>query len=209
MLTRKFYILSTAFLLGLLIVLQNRSFETITEQFLRDTQSNIFQEIKILKEKNEDLKVEIAELESTLNLLNDQNSALQAIKEQSDKYLKLSGGTPIFGPGLEINVSGDLTTPWMIDLINEFFNSGAQAVSVNGIRIVNKTMGFDTLPQGQIVLNGSILSSPYTFNIIGESSTLSKILESPAGIFDRLRSTFGNLKIQITQKEIIQMENNL
>lgn len=206
---RKLYLTVTAFFLGLLIVLQSRSFETVSEQFLRDSQSNIFQEIKILKEKNEDLKKEIADLENTSRLLEDQNSALDAVQDQIDKYLKLSGRTAVFGPGLEISINGNLSTPWMIDLINEFFNSGADAVSVNGIRIVNRTVGFDTLPQGQILLNGSILSSPYIFNVIGESSTLKSILESPAGIFERLNSALPGLKIQTVSKEIIQMEANL
>lgn len=195
----------TAFFFGLLIILQSRAFETLSDQFSRETQSNIFQEIKILKEKNEDLKKEIADLENTSALLENQNSALTAVQDQIDRYLKLSGEVPVFGSGVEISIDGSLSTPWMIDLINEFFNSGAEAVSVNGIRIVNKTIGFDTLPQGQILLNGSILSSPYVFNVIGESSTLIKILESPAGIFERLKATFPALKIQINPKEIIQI----
>ena len=50
------------------------------------------------------------------------------------------------------------------------FNSTAQAVSINGIRITNQTAGFDVLPKGQIFLNGSILTYPYIFEAIGEGS---------------------------------------
>ena len=90
--------------------------------------------------------------------------------------------------------------------MNEFFNLGAQAVSVNGIRIINKTAGFDTLPQGQILLNGSILSPPYTFNALGESSTLKSLLESPGAFIPRLKISFPGIKVYVSTKDIIQME---
>lgn len=201
---KKIYILVTAVLLGFFAVVQSRSYGNV-DFLLRDAESNIFQEIRILKQKNEDLKSEISELELTLSQLADQNLALQAIEDEIKKYRKLSGGLSIFGPGLTVTIDGTITTPWMIDLVNDFFSSGAQAVAVNGIRLVNPTIGFDTLPQGQILLNGSILSPPYVFDVIGESSSLKNILELPGGVFDRLKSAFPGIKIETVSKDIIQM----
>lgn len=199
------YVLLAALILGLFIVLQGRAYKNVNDLLLRDAKSNIFQEIKVLKEKNNNLRKEIDELERTFEQLADQNSSLEAIEEEIKKYQKLSGKFGIFGPGIEVAINGNITTPWAIDLINEFFNSGAEAVSVNGIRLVNKTIGFDTLPQGQILLNGSILSPPYTFNVLGEPSTLLKALNLPEGIFARLTKAFPSLKIGAITKEIIQM----
>lgn len=202
----KFYILIAAGIFGFLIIIQGKSFENLDELLERDNVSNVFQEIKILKEKNEDLKKEIDELETTIDQFTDQNQALAAIQDQIDKYSKLSGGNSIFGPGVTIKIDGKITTPWAVDLVNELFNLGAQAVSVNEIRIINKTAGFDTLPQGQILLNGSILSQPYVFNALGESSTLKSLLESPGAIVARLKMAFSGIKIDISTKDIIQME---
>ncbi len=204
--TKKIYIAVISGLLSLFVVVQFRSFENVSDLLLRDSQSNIFQEIKILKEKNEDLKAEIAELETSITQLNDQNSALDAVEEEIKKYSKLSGGSSIFGSGINVVVDAKVTTPWMVDIVNELFNSGAQAVSVNGIRIVNNTAGFDTLPQGQMLLNGSILSPPYQVDAIGESSNLSAILQLPGGIMERLKASVSGLKMEINAKEIIQMD---
>lgn len=201
---KKIYILVTAVLLGFFAVVQSRSYENV-DFLLRDAESNIFQEIRILKQKNEDLKSEISELELTLSQLADQNLALKAIEDEIKKYRKLSGGLSIFGPGLTVTIDGTITTPWIVDLVNDFFSSGAQAVAVNGIRLANPTTGFDTLPQGQILLNGSILSPPYVFDVIGESSSLKNILEVPGGVFDRLKSAFPGVKIETVSKDIIQM----
>ncbi len=203
---KKIYIMVAAIALGALIVTQMRSFGEVNSMLIRDTQSNVFQEIKILKAKNEDLSNEIEELESTLEQLADQNLALQAIEEEIEKYKKLSGEDSIFGAGVTLTIDADLTTPWVIDLVNEFWNSGVQAVSVNGIRITNQAIGFDTYPQGQIFLNGAILSSPYVFSVIGEPSTIIGILELPGGIFDRLEDSLPEIVIKTEEKEIIQMD---
>lgn len=203
---KKVFIAISAAALGFLIVSQIRSFSGVDEFLARDSQSNVFMEIRILKEKNDDLKGEISGLESGLKSLNDQNLALEVIDKEIEKYTKLSGKSPIFGPGISVSIDSKITTPWMIDLINEFFNSGAQAVSVNGMRITNQTSGFDTLPQGQIFLNSSILSFPYVFNVIGEPSTIETVLTLPGGIFDRIMATFPGVVIETIQKEIIQMD---
>lgn len=202
---RKIYILVTAALSGFFVIVQSRSFDTVNELLQRDASSNIFQEIQILKDTNSDLKKETGELENTIKQLTDQGQALNSIQEEIDKYAKLSGKSSVFGPGVSVEINGKITTPWVIDLINELFNSGAQAVSVNNIRIINRTVGFDTLPQGQILLNGSVLSAPYVFNAIGEPSPLANILDLPGGIFERMKKTFPEAKISIVKKEIIQM----
>ncbi len=201
----KYYIFATAIILGFLISLQSKSYESVEAEYLRDVHSNIFQEIKILKDKNESLRQEISDLERNIEDFSDQNLALQAVESQISRYTKLSGRSSIFGAGITVSIGGDISTPWIVDLVNAFFNAGAEAVSVNGIRLVNGTLGFDTLPRGQILLNGSILSSPYVFNVIGEPSDMITILELPGGIFSRLSSAIPELSIVTEQREVIQM----
>lgn len=205
MLGRKLFILLTAILLGFFITAQGRSFENVNDIILRDGQNNVYQEISILKEKNENLREEVDELENNLKQLADQNSALDAIQEEIIKYQKISGDFPIYGQGMIIKFEGNMTTAWIIDLINELFATGAQAIEVNGIRISNITTGFDTLPRGQILLNGTILSPPYVFGVIGDSTTLVNVLEAPGGFFDRTEATFKNIVITSDRKDIIQM----
>lgn len=205
MIDKKYGMVGLGVLVGVMVVLQIRSFQTVGGIFVRDTKSNAFQEIKVLKDKNEALEVEITELENILEQLSDQTNALEALEEQILRYEKLSGSESVFGPGLSIYITGDITTPWLIDLVNASFHSGAEAVSVNGIRIVNSTAGFDTLPQGQILLNGSILSSPYTVELIGEVSEMSDFLNIEGGIIQRMKSSFPETEVSVLGREIIQM----
>jgi len=203
---RKILIFVIAILLGVFIIAQSRGFEIAADSVIREDAGNVFQEIKILKDKNAELKREIDELENTLDQFSDRTLALEAIQVEIDKYYKLTGDYPIFGPGLSLTIDGDLTIPWIIDLVNQLYNSGAEAISINGIRITNQTTGFDNLPKGKILINGSVIYSPYTFDIICEASEVIKILELPGGIFSRLISTFSGITIITESKDQIRME---
>ncbi len=202
---RKVYILLVATVLGFFIMTQNRSFNQL-EVLSRDGKSNVFQEIQILKEKNKSLKGEMSDLEANLEVLTSQGNSLEAIEEEIKRYTKLSGQSPIFGPGLVVKLDGNITTPWLVDFINELWGTGAQAVDVNGIRITNETLGFDTLPQGQSLLNGSVLSPPFVIGIIGESSVILPNLEVSGGIFSRMHSSLPNLVISVDRKDILKIE---
>ncbi len=200
------YLVVTAFVLGLIIVFQSRAYFGVSEIYQRDLDSNVFQEISLLKQKNEDLESEIEVLEDSLENLADRNSVLLTIEEEIEKYSKLTGQQAIFGPGISLNISGAITVPWMVDLVNEFFKAGAQAVSVNGIRITNSTVGFDSLPKGEIMINGAVLNEPYEISGIGEASDLRDILNLPGGILDRLLISFPELELELDEKEIIKMD---
>ncbi|PIR54667.1 hypothetical protein COU74_05260 [Candidatus Peregrinibacteria bacterium CG10_big_fil_rev_8_21_14_0_10_36_19] len=202
---RKIYILVVAILLGIFVVAQNKSFNKL-DVLSRDGKSNVFQEIQILKEKNLSLKSEMDDLEANLKLLTSQGDALKAIDDEIKRYTKISGQSPIFGPGFYIKFEGKITTPWLVDFINELWSTGAQAVAVNGIRITNETVGFDSLPQGQVLLNGSILSSPFVIEVIGESSTILGNIEVGGGILQRMKAALPGMKVSYERKDIIQMQ---
>ncbi|PIZ76609.1 hypothetical protein COY05_00710 [Candidatus Peregrinibacteria bacterium CG_4_10_14_0_2_um_filter_38_24] len=202
---RKIYILIIAILLGSFIVIEGRSFDIVNNIILRDSKSDVFKEIKVLKEGNQNLMDEIKDLEATLSSLSDKDLAVKTIQNEIEKYNKLSGEYAVYGSGVSISVSGKITAPWMVDLINELFHAGAQAVSINSIRITNESSGFDTLPKGQIYIDGTILSPPYVFNAIGEAITLNNALSAIGGIFDRIRATFGGVSIVLEQKDVMEI----
>ena len=202
---RENYIFIIAIIFGFLLIIQNRSYDNVNELFTRDVSSNIFQEIKTLKDGNTDLRNEVNNLEGLTIQLSDQNLALKAIEEEIKKYKKLNGKSPIYGSGVRIEIQADIDSNWLVDFINELFNSTAQAVSINGIRITKQTAGFDVLPKGQIFLNGSILTAPYVFEAIGEGSSILGILELPGGIFDRIEASFQEVEIKTELKELVEM----
>lgn len=191
---------------GAFIMVQAHSFQSLSDVLVgRDSHTNVFQEIQILIQTNKGLEQEIADLQSNLEQLSSRASALQAIEGEIAKYRKLTGQSPISGSGLELSISENIGTIWLVDLVNELFASGAEAVSVNDIRFTNYTNGFDTLPQGQILFNGTILKTPLLIKAIGNSGILLSILEQPKGMIDKLYEHNKSIKITTSKKELIEM----
>ncbi|MBU1152019.1 DUF881 domain-containing protein [Patescibacteria group bacterium] len=188
------------------VFLSKNKISEVEEGVLRETESNFFQEIKVLKEKNEDLKVEIDSLGQNLLELEDRDKAISAIESEIIKYEKLSGNLSVFGSGVALELNEGVSTPWVIDLINQFFGYGAEAVSLNGIRITNGTSGFDTLPNGQISLKGSVIVAPYSFEVICNSSKMMDMMEMPGNIIDRASQAYPEAEIKLSTREVIKMD---
>ncbi|HMR01328.1 MAG TPA: DUF881 domain-containing protein, partial [Candidatus Gracilibacteria bacterium] len=150
---REVSMLLTAVLLGFLIVLQARSFEDVSDVINRNNRSDVFREIQILKDTNDQLRDEIDDLEDQLVKVSNNQDALESVREEIDQYEALTGKIDVSGPGVHVQISGDIQALWLTDMVNELLSAGAEAVSVNSIRLTNKTTGFDTIPSGQIMVN--------------------------------------------------------
>jgi len=113
------------------------------------------------------------------------------------------GLTAVEGPGivLEVNDSTlslgekspqDLESVFLVhdfDLLqitNELWTAGAEAISLNGQRIVGGTAIRCVGPTTQV--NGVPITAPYRFVALGDPDTLANSLNLPGGVLDRLRS---------------------
>ncbi|MFA6550650.1 MAG: DUF881 domain-containing protein [Candidatus Gracilibacteria bacterium] len=203
---RKITIIIIGLLLGMLIIVQARSFKNVSVVFNRDSSINIFREVQILKTTDKNLKSEILTLEEVLAKNKDRTSVLKAIEAEIAKNRLLSGDVKVYGQGVKIVVDGEISISWMIDLVNELYGSGAEAVSINGIRLTNQTTGFDKLPNGQMMVNSVILNKPYALNVIGNSDTLFKALNQPAGFISKLKEFQPQSSLVIEKQKSMEIE---
>jgi uncharacterized protein YlxW (UPF0749 family) len=203
------WILITAVLLGVLIMVQARSYEDVSDVISRNSRSDVFREIQILKTTNENLEDEISGLEDQLEKITNNQEALNSVREEIDKYMVLTGKVDISGPGVGLKLDGDIEAIWLTDTVNELFSTGAEAVSINSIRLTNKTIGFDTIPSGQILLNGVILNKPYVIEAIGDKTVLEQTLNQAEGILERMGRSISDTEINLEQKDFIKMEKVL
>ena len=203
---RPFALLIVGVLLGAFFIIQARSFEKVTELATRDANSNIFREISALHQSNKDLEKQIIGLEKTLSETKDRSTSLQALEKEILKNRILLGAVDVSGPGVSVTLPKETSVAWMIDLANEFFSLGAEAVSINGIRITYSTLGFESLPQQKILFNGNILRPPYIFEAIGEPSLLFKSLLQPSGFLQRFKQILPKSSPAIDKMEQITMQ---
>ena len=196
----------TGLLLGFLVVTQSRYFTSYVSSVGRDSTENIFRKIQILKTTNDELTEVVTDLESQLQEVSSQADALKSIEKEIIKNEMIAGDIKVFGPGVEIFIETQIPAIWFTDLVNELLSSGAEAISINNIRLTESTIGFDTLPNGQIMVNNVILNAPYTFNAIGDKLNIKQAVSSIGGIIERLKNTYPEIKISLSEKDRIEME---
>lgn len=199
-------LLITGILLGALVVTQSKYFTNYVVSAGRDSTENIFRKIQILKTSNDELKEEIASLEIQLEEVSSKAEALQSIEKEITKNKMIAGEVDIEGQGIILKINNDLKDIWFTDIINELFASGAEAISVNNIRLTDSSIGFDTLPSGQIMVNGVILIPPYTFAAIGEGESLKQAMERSLGLIDKMKASIDNFNHTLEKRDMIKMK---
>lgn len=200
-------------LIGMLIAIQVRSYDEVKALVSRDSEStaftaqDTFRQIYTLKTANQSLKQEILTLEGRLAQYSDQATAHDIILAEIEKNESLAGLKPISGPGLTLTVDMVLPVEWMVDLTNEWWASGAEAVSVNGVRLTDVTDGFYSINK-MVLLSGTILEAPTTFQAIGDAELMANLLQQPGGILARLEEASSVESFHLSANEKVDMAAN-
>ena len=143
------------------------------------------------------------ELETTRNNVTNNDDELKALEEEIKKYNMLLGATEVEGQGATItiadaNISSSANSVIdqsdllvhdkdLLAVVNELKNAGAEAIEINGQRIVNTSA--ITCEGNVISVNGQKISSTFTINAIGLSTRLAT-LKRPGGYLERLDESY-------------------
>jgi uncharacterized protein YlxW (UPF0749 family) len=149
-----------------------------------------------LEDQNRTLKAHLQSLQADVKAGVDESanrsSAFQKVKAQLDDQKVVAGLTPLHGPGLTIllhdgtdpNDPADRSLGWTIhyqdlqDIVNVLWASGAEAIAVNGQRVVPST-AFHYAGVNILLNTASRLTGPYTVKALGDPSSLAKGLGDP------------------------------
>jgi len=182
---------------GVLFTMQARTYTDITTLYQRENKVNIFREIQVLKDSNDSLRDESNSIKEQLAKGFNKEEALKNIKAEIEKNMIIAGDVDVKGEGIKLILDGNIPSFWFVDITNEMFSTGAEAVSINGQKLADWNIGFDTLPNGQILVGENILSAPYTFEAIGNKKILLETLKQSGGILNRLRDNLPKVKFSI------------
>lgn len=202
---KKWLIVFTGALLGILISSQYISYKKVSEIVARDVNSNAFSEIHVLKTSNEALQEEIQNLKSILATSSDQWTAREALQKELLQKEMLLGTVGVKGSGISIRVETPIEAIWLVDIVNELFTAGAEAISINEIRLTESTIGFDGSLKNQILIRDSLLTAPYVIKAIGEKKILDKAVTQAGGLMPRLKLAYPDLKIAVSQEDSMEM----
>jgi uncharacterized protein YlxW (UPF0749 family) len=198
-------------LLGMLLVFQYRAGTGLR----RDLPPPGYNELASHIERLEvEARVRGQRLEEEIGALRERPEAAKAGADYDEELMLLrlaSGLYPLSGPGLEIVLEDSggeglafvdpnlllVHYDHLLFLVNELWVAGAEAVAVNGERVVAQT-GFTCA--GPLILAGTKrLAPPYVIHALGDPAALRAALTMPGGFIEAQIQPYG-LGLTITEK---------
>ena len=157
-----------------------------------------------ISKKLENVKGTIEEYQSILQ--NNQETS-KVLDKELNNLEKLVGVTDVQGDGvvltLEDNEEQGITASTLLNLVNELKYAGAEAISINNIRIVNST---DIVDVNYIIqIEGQKISSPYIVKCIGNQEYLSNNLNAKDGYLHTYTESGISVKMELQNN--IKIEN--
>jgi len=185
-------------LLGILVMAQFHTHGLISKARVSASSADQSVILSNLVEANASLRAEIETLETRLNRYQNAGSSglLEALVEELNRLKTVNGLVEVSGPGLEIRVSGPLSVLNAQDLVNELRNAGAEAIALNGERLVIwSAIAADD--KGWLTVDGTRIASPYVFQAIGDVETMETALMRRGGLVAVLEHSYEGLEIQV------------
>jgi len=154
------------------------------------------QSVNQLEDQNAALKARVQTLQAQVKAGEDESarrsSAVQQVKALLDEQRAIAGLVALHGPGLTILLHdgvdpgdpADRSLGWTVhyqdlqDIVSLLWASGAEAVAVNGQRVV-PTTSFHYAGVNILINNANRLTGPYTLTALGDPSTLANGVSDP------------------------------
>jgi uncharacterized protein YlxW (UPF0749 family) len=173
-------------------------------------QADLIQALNGLQAATRRTEQDISDLQATRDSLRDSNDKTAAALAQARQELVtlgiLAGTTPAHGSGVRITVTvpdSHLSLNYLLDGIEELRDAGAEAMEINDkVRVVAQT-SFEAATGG-IDVDGRVLKSPFTIDVIGDPDSLTTALKFPGGFVDDVSLDEG--KVSIKQSQRIEVE---
>src|SRR5438094_6511322 len=167
-----------ALLVALVATVQIRSEAEVERSLVGIDSTSLAFLIDDLHRANESLDAEKAALvRLRAQLQSGQSGAAdQVLTDEANRLRALEGLVPVQGPGvvMVIDASG-LTALDLQDALNNLSAAGAEAIDVNGHRVVTGVPVAQTT--NGVAVDGNVIVSPWTISVIGDSNRLAQVAD--------------------------------
>ncbi|MEV5147497.1 DUF881 domain-containing protein [Streptomyces sp. NPDC052727] len=172
--------------------------------------------------RQEDLVRILDELDSRTQRLQDEKQGLekqrQELQTSSDQAAEarrqtaekerqlgiLAGTVAAQGPGITMTIEdtkGTVQADMLLDAIQELRAAGAEAIQVNGVRVVTGTYFTDS--GKSVSVDGNKINAPYRFKVIGKPQDLEPALNIPGGVVQTLEKEQATVTVERSDKIVV------
>ena len=189
------------------------SIETMTESELRSELISWREKYEELQLKHEEVLTKISEYKEEYKSDEETERLLEA---ELTSLQMLLGETNVVGQGIiitikEENIEEKINYEDLLYIVNELKGAGAEAISINGHRIINRS-DIAYIPvdgaNAYIKVNGKRILAPYIIKAIGNQTYLEGALLGIGGYVDELRKWGFEVEIERNDEVEIQAYTN-
>ena len=178
--------------------------EGLREDELKSQISSYKSKYEEAEQQYTDNQNKIKEYQETTN---EDKKTSELVDKEIEQSRALLGLTDVKGEGVIITLTDTEESQYTSEniryLINELKYAGAEAISINGNRIINLS-DIVTINDAFIVMNGKVrLNSPYEIKAIGDRKYLTSTLNMKNSGFVDLMKSSSNLDVKVKESENI------
>lgn len=206
------------FILAVLLTAQVKAISNTEELVQGKREAELKDELIVLKRNYDNLKEKYDANEKVVeeyqNNASNNSTLIASMKKQLDQLGVASGTTNVKGEGIIITLDdGDNNNPnsdedslvhdsYLLTVVNELEAAGAEAISINGQRIINGSAIRCVGPVIQV--NYKKVAAPFEIKAIGNAQYLESAINIKNGIADILKR--AGVKVDIRRESVVEID---
>ncbi len=185
-----------SFFVGFLLPGQARVVREMKQTYQNEDPKDLVRVIKDLQQRKQDLLTEETSVSQRvrqyMRASNDTAAQVTQLQHEIGALKEQTGGVALTGPGVRVTIKEESSgaSPSMIAdddlllLLNDLWASGAEAISLNGIRLMDSSSVYRA--GLNVRVDGKTTKMPLVIDAIGDADNMSKGLQIPGGVLDLL-----------------------
>ncbi|MFD2012228.1 DUF881 domain-containing protein [Streptomyces narbonensis] len=191
--------------LGLAIQVSSTSENSALRGARQEDLVRILDELDDRTQRLEDEKARLEKQRTELESSSDQaEEARKQTQEKEGQLGVLAGTVAAEGPGITLTVgdpTGAVESDMLLDAIQELRAAGAEAIQVNGVRVVADS--YFTGGGDDMRIDGTKVAAPYVFKVIGKPEDLEPALNIPGGVVQTLEKEQATATVERSAKIVV------
>ncbi|WP_228992230.1 DUF881 domain-containing protein [Streptomyces sp. DH8] len=184
--------------LGLAIQVRSTSDDSALRGARQEDLVRILDEVDDRTQRLEDEKQRLDDQRTELENSSDQAEEARKQTLEKERQLGILAGTVAAeGPGITLTItdpSRAVAPDMLLDALQELRAAGAEAIEVNGVRVVANT--YFSGDAGEVQVDGEKIEAPYEFTVIGKPQDLEPALNIPGGVVQTLEKEQATVLVE-------------
>jgi uncharacterized protein YlxW (UPF0749 family) len=169
--------------------------------------TDLTQLIANLTTGNDELRTEITDLrDQAAHLTEAHDRGDTTVDELAGDLARIrawAGLTAVSGQGIAITARGRIGGDGVEDLLNELRNAGAEAISVDGVRIVSGVVVAGA--PGALSVENNAIGEAFEIRAVGSPQILTGTLTRTGGVIAQIGATYPDAQLTVTPVDMLSL----